>query len=95
MRVTRMNAFNSPPRRRGAANNNVFEAKPLEKAEKPIMKNQNRRPDLKALLSKFEKDDYILAGLIIVLIFEGCDDYILLAALGYLFIMGLLPTAEV
>ena len=45
--------------------------------------------DLKKILSRFEKDDYILAGLIIVLVFEGCEDYVLLAALGYLFIMGL------
>ena len=45
--------------------------------------------DIKKILSRFEKDDYILAGLIIVLMFEGCDDYILLAALGYLFFMGL------
>lgn len=45
--------------------------------------------DIKKILSRFEKDDYILAGLIIVLIFEGCDDYVLLAALGYLFFMGL------
>ena len=44
--------------------------------------------DIKKLLSRFETDDYILAGLIIVLVLEGCDDYILLAALGYLFIMG-------
>ena len=40
------------------------------------------------IISDFEKDDYILAGLIIVLVLEGCDDYILLAALGYLFLMG-------
>ncbi len=45
--------------------------------------------DIKKILSRFEKDDYILAGLIIVLVLEGCDDYILLAALGYLFFMGL------
>lgn len=45
--------------------------------------------DIKKILSRFEKDDYILAGLIIVLVLEGCDDYILLAALGYLFIMGI------
>ena len=44
--------------------------------------------DIRKILSRFEKDDYILAGLLIVLIFEGCDDYILLAALGYLFLMG-------
>jgi len=40
------------------------------------------------ILSKFETDDYILAGILIVLILEGCDDYVLLAALGYLFVMG-------
>ncbi len=45
--------------------------------------------DIGKILSRFETDDYILAGIILVLIFEGCDDYILLAALGYLFIMGL------
>ena len=44
--------------------------------------------DIKKILSQFEKDDYILAGLILVLVLEGCDDYILLAALGYLFLMG-------
>jgi len=44
--------------------------------------------DVKRILSNFEKDDYILLGLIAVLVFEGCDDYILLAALGYLFLMG-------
>ena len=44
--------------------------------------------DIKNILAKFEKDDYILAGIILVLILEGCDDYILLAALGYLFFMG-------
>lgn len=45
--------------------------------------------DIGKILSRFETDDYILAGIILVLVFEGCDDYILLAALGYLFIMGL------
>ena len=45
--------------------------------------------DIGKILSRFETDDYILAGIILVLIFEGCDDYILLAALGYLFLMGL------
>lgn len=45
--------------------------------------------DIGKILSRFETDDYILAGIILVLIFEGCDDYVLLAALGYLFFMGL------
>ena len=46
--------------------------------------------DLKKLIGGFEKDDYIIGGILALLIFEGCDDYILLAALGYLFVMGLI-----
>lgn len=37
----------------------------------------------------FKKDDWILLGIITALILEGSDDYILLCALGYLFIMGI------
>ncbi|MBR5535493.1 MAG: hypothetical protein IKU60_02460 [Clostridia bacterium] len=40
-------------------------------------------------IKSFKKDDWILIGIILVLILEGSDDYILLCALGYLFIMGL------
>ena len=54
----------------------------------PPINHYYSAPDIKKLFSGFEKDDYILAGLIAVLVFEGCDDYILLAALGYLFIKG-------
>lgn len=39
--------------------------------------------------SAFKKDDWILLGIIVALILEGSDDYILLCALGYLFLMGL------
>ena len=97
MRVTTMNAFTASPRRQRNTVGNAAapEGNPPEKAENTIIKNRRRPLDLKTLLSGFEKDDYILAGLIIVLVLDGCDDYILLAALGYLFIMGLLPTAEV
>lgn len=42
------------------------------------------------LIGNFQMDDYILIGIIAVLFFEGCDDYMLLAALGYLFLMGIL-----
>lgn len=38
---------------------------------------------------RFKKDDWILIGIIFTLILEGCTDYILLCALGYLFIVGL------
>lgn len=78
MRVTQMPATGGHNIRRTgtptAAKNNV----PL----------QSSGINIKKILSQFEKDDYILAGLILVLVFEGCDDYILLAALGYLFLMG-------
>ncbi len=37
----------------------------------------------------FKKDDWILLGIIGTLILEGSRDYVLLCALGYLFIMGL------
>ena len=60
-------------------------ALPLPKSPSPPKGGLN----VGEILSRFEKDDYILLGLIAVLVFEGCDDYILLAALGYLFIMGL------
>lgn len=50
--------------------------------------------NFREIISNFEKDDYILAGILIALIAEGCDDYILLAALGYLFVMGILPQKE-
>lgn len=37
----------------------------------------------------FKSDDWLLLSIIATLILEGSDDYILLCALGYLFIMGL------
>ena len=39
-------------------------------------------------IKSFKKDDWILLSIIAVLILEGSEDYILLCALGYLFIMG-------
>ncbi len=54
----------------------------------PLPSQRQEGFDIKKFLSRFETDDYILAGLIVVLVLEGCDDYILLASLGYLFIMG-------
>ena len=55
----------------------------------PVEKRRGESFDLGKLFSRLEKDDYILAGIILVLVMEGCDDYILLAALGYLLFMGL------
>lgn len=39
-------------------------------------------------ISAFRKDDWILLSIIAVLVMEGSRDYVLLCALGYLFIMG-------
>lgn len=40
-------------------------------------------------IKNFRTDDWILLGIIAALIFDGSDDYLLICALGYLFIMGL------
>ncbi len=81
MRVTQMNAF---PERENTTNYVKYPA--VRKISNPV---NNTAKKLSRVFSNFETDDYILAAIIIVLILEGCDDYILLAALGYLFIMGL------
>lgn len=49
----------------------------------------NMPPTSKVNIANFKKDDWILLGIIATLIFEGSTDYVLLCALGYLFIMGL------
>ena len=77
MKVTQMPAS-------GRHNINV-RTPPLPKSPPP----QKGGLNVGEILSRLQKDDYILLGLIAILVFEGCDDYILLAALGYLFIMGL------
>ena len=78
MRVTQMPAT-TPTRSNPAQKSSVVF--PDEKRRNGI--------DIGKMLSRFQKDDYILAGIILVLVLEGCDDYVLLAALGYLFVMGL------
>lgn len=80
MRVVQMNAF-SPPQKE------TVQINPIDKGNKNA---KEASFNIRKLLDNFEKDDYILAGLLLVLIFEGCDDYILLAALGYLFIVGIM-----
>ncbi len=82
MRVTQMSAFSESKYKYPEKRNTIISNGMRQPSVNSIASN------LKNLLSNFETDDYILAGLIIVLIFEGCDDYVLLAALGYLFIMG-------
>ena len=81
MRVTQMSAFSNAPLK----NKPAVQITHTPPAEKTIPFSGN----IGKILAGFDKDDYILLGLIAVLMFEGCDDYILLAALGYLFIMGI------
>ncbi|MBE7054922.1 MAG: hypothetical protein E7392_02270 [Ruminococcaceae bacterium] len=80
MRVTQMSAFDVPQKQ--TDRNKTYVQPQLPRQIKHGL-------NLKNLISEFSTDDYILAGIILVLIFEGCDDYILLATLGYLFIMGI------
>ena len=80
MKVTQMNAFSTAP----ALNKPDIKQTYTVQPPKPVPLGGN----IGKILSGFEKDDYILLGIIAVLIWEGCDDYILLAALGYLFFMG-------
>ena len=84
MRVVQMNAFSSPPEKGNEVAKREKNVVPENKSERVSSYN------IRKILNGFKADDYILLGIIIVLMFEGCDDYILLAALGYLFIMGIM-----
>ena len=84
MRVVQMNAFSSPPKKGTGVVKTQENVVPETKTERESSYN------IRKILNGFKADDYILLGIIIVLMLEGCDDYILLAALGYLFIMGIM-----
>lgn len=74
MRVVQMNPSSAPAKER------------VRPSLPPPAANAPRAPfDIKA----FRRDDWILLIIIAALILEGSDDYILLCALGYLFIVGL------
>lgn len=73
----------------------VVQMNPSSNHEKEIFERPTFRPAppsfKKSILDPkaFKKDDWILLGIMLALILEGSEDYILLCALGYLFIMGL------
>lgn len=79
MRVVQMHPFSSAP------------SYPPPAPISEVIKPEPSSPSLgKAFdFKRFKSDDWILLGIIIALILEGSEDYILLCALGYLFIMGL------
>lgn len=78
MRVVQMNPFSSRP---GSFTQPRTSAPPA--LSLPVA------PSSPFDIKSFKKDDWILLGIIAVLIMEGSDDYILLCALGYLFLVGL------
>lgn len=75
MRVVQMDPSSSPQA-------GSFERTPFH-APSPKLKKSAFDP------KTFKKDDWILIAIILALILEGSEDYILLCALGYLFVMGL------
>ncbi len=75
MRVVQMSPFSSPVKKSPSASFSPPTPPPLPK---PILDIRN-----------FKKDDWILLGIIATLILEGSTDYVLLCALGYLFLIGL------
>ena len=78
MRVVQMNPFSSP--RQNSAKILYTPSGPSDFSQKN---------EFGFDFKNFKKDDWILLGLIAVLIMEGSTDYILLCALGYLFLVGL------
>ena len=60
------------------------------KPTEPVVREEHITPSVNRLdFKNFKTDDWILLAIIAVLILEGSEDYILLCALGYLFVMGL------
>lgn len=82
MRVVQMNPFSNTPRGYGNAAGEETLDLPPESDKKDLRR-------FKIDFKNFKADDWILLGIIAALILEGSEDYILLCALGYLFIMGL------
>jgi hypothetical protein len=51
-------------------------------------KYDNYPSKIKRVIGKFDLDDIILLALIVLLILEDCDDYLLIAVLAFVFITG-------
>lgn len=76
MRVVQMSAHSKPPNYSSVTPPHTPPSSQTEKLHLINFKN-------------FKSDDWIILAIIFALIFEGSDDYILICALGYLFLMGL------
>ncbi len=54
--------------------------------EEPIQIEEKK--ETPSFFKDLDKDDLFILGLILLLILNACDDYLLLAALGYIFLSG-------
>lgn len=74
MRVVQMHPFSSPP-------------SPHPTTPPPLPLQAKTTPEF-FNFKNFKTDDWLILGLIAVLILDGSEDYVLLCALGYLFLIG-------
>ncbi len=58
--------------------------KAVAEVKKEILPIAEKRKE--GILSRFEKDDLILAAVLIILLMDGCDDWLLVAVIGGLFL---------
>ncbi len=66
-----------------------YQEEPVESAEEIPCPCEEITPVVtKNSALSFDQDDYLLIGLILILLMNGCDDYLLLIVLGYLLITG-------
>lgn len=54
----------------------------------PSFKHHPPKVQQKKLFENLSQDDLIILGVIFLLLFNSCDDYLLLLALGYIFLSG-------
>lgn len=70
----------------------VFESNqpfPVEKESEPVKEHAlSFKRKKTGFLGDLSQDDMIILGIIFLLLLNSCDDYLLLLALGYLFISG-------
>lgn len=79
MRVVQMNPNSTKPRQNT----------PPPAIAQYIPQTKVKKSPMGIDIKNFKADDWILLCIILTLILEGSTDYILLIALGYLFLIGL------
>ena len=63
------------------------EKKPCENVH---IEKRNQHTDIKSFFKNLETDDIILIAIAILLLADDCDDKMLLLAIGFIFISGIL-----